>query len=229
MKKRVAITGVGRGCGRALALFFASQGWQVLGCSRSTSSAQALARQLGQPHSCLPVDVASDTAVRLWAQEILSPTAPDLLINNAALITRSTPLWQLSAQETDPVLDTNIKGTINTIRHILPAMIHRGHGIVVNISSGWGRSTSPGVATYCATKWAIEGLTAALAQELPEGLAAIALNPGIIATDMLRTCWGEAANHYPSPEQWVRAAGPFLLSLGPKHNGLSLTVPGVPS
>src|SRR5262249_21389378 len=84
-------------------------------------------------------------------------------------------------------------------------MIRRGAGVIVNFSSGWGRSTAAEVAPYCASKWAIEGLTRALAQELPAGVAAVPLNPGIIDTDMLRSCVGGDAGGYPAPR---RAAGP---------------------
>ena len=86
--------------------------------------------------------------------------------------------------------------------------------------------TAPEVAPYCASKWAIEGLTRAMAQELPNGLAAIPLNPGIVDTDMLRSCFGGKASHYLSPEEWAKAAVPFLLKLGPRDNGKPLTVPG---
>ena len=112
------------------------------------------------------------------------------------------------------------------IRHFLPAMLKRKSGVVVNISSGWGRSTDAEVAPYCATKWAIEGLTQSLAQELPLGMAAVPLNPGIINTEMLRSCFGGSASSYPSPQQWAKRAVPFLLSLGPRHNGQQLTAPG---
>jgi NAD(P)-dependent dehydrogenase (short-subunit alcohol dehydrogenase family) len=95
----------------------------------------------------------------------------------------------------------------------------------VNFSSGWGRSTSPEVAPYCATKWAIEGLSRALAEELPAGMAAVPLNPGIINTEMLQSCFGEHASDYPGPEQWAKKAVPFLLSLSGKDNGSPLTVP----
>ncbi|MBV9125505.1 MAG: SDR family NAD(P)-dependent oxidoreductase, partial [Planctomycetes bacterium] len=98
-------------------------------------------------------------------------------------------------------------------------------GVIVNFSSGWGRSTSAEVAPYCATKWAIEGLTKALAEELPPGMAAVPLNPGIIDTAMLRECFGADAAHYPRAEDWSRQAVPFLLRLGPGDNGKSLTVP----
>jgi NAD(P)-dependent dehydrogenase (short-subunit alcohol dehydrogenase family) len=103
-------------------------------------------------------------------------------------------------------------------------MIRRRTGIVVNISSGWGRSTAPDVAPYCASKWAIEGLTQAMAQELPRGLAAIAVNPGVIDTAMLRSCWGESAGQYPSPEAWSHRAVPALLQLDASDNGASLTI-----
>jgi NAD(P)-dependent dehydrogenase (short-subunit alcohol dehydrogenase family) len=70
---------------------------------------------------------------------------------------------------------------------------------VLNFSSGWGRSADAEVAPYCATKWAIEGLTLALAQELPPGMAAVPLNPGIINTGMLHSCFGDSASSYPTP------------------------------
>ena len=96
--------------------------------------------------------------------------------------------------------------------------------MIVNLSSGWGRSTSPQVAPYCASKYAVEGLTLALAQELPAGMAAVPLNPGVIDTDMLRQAWADDAGGYPKAEAWAKRAAPFLLGLGPKDNGRSLTV-----
>jgi NAD(P)-dependent dehydrogenase (short-subunit alcohol dehydrogenase family) len=98
--------------------------------------------------------------------------------------------------------------------------------VIVNFSSGWGRSTDAEVAPYCATKWAIEGLTQSLAQELPSGMAAVPLNPGIIDTDMLRSTFGgTASSSYPRPGEWAKAAVPFLLKLGPSDNGKQLTAP----
>src|SRR5439155_1596989 len=101
------------------------------------------------------------------------------LLNNAALINRNAALWDVSADELQRVIDVNIAGVANCIRHFVPAMLPRKSGVIVNFSSGWGRSTAAEVAPYCATKWAIEGMTQALSQELPSGMAAIPLNPGI--------------------------------------------------
>jgi len=106
----------------------------------------------------------------------------------------------------------------------LPARIERGSGVIVNFSAGWGRSTSPEVAPYCASKWAIEGLSQAVAQEVPAGLAVLALNPGIINTPMLQKCWADGAQAYPHPEEWAQTAAPYLLQLSARHNGQALSV-----
>ncbi len=204
---------------------FVAQGHTVAGCGRSAQQIRELRKQFGPPHSFREVDVADDAAVKAWAQEILkSHTPPDLLLNNAGIINRNAPLWEVPAAEFSQVIDVNIKGVANVIRHFAPAMIGCRNGVIVNFSSGWGRSTDTEVAPYCATKWAIEGLTQALAQELPDGMAAVPLNPGIIDTDMLRSCFGGSASSYPGPQQWAKRAVPFLLKLGPRHNGQPLSV-----
>lgn len=92
------------------------------------------------------------------------------------------------------------------------------------MSSGWGRSTSPEVAPYCASKFAIEGLTRSLAQELPPPVATVAVNPGVIDTGMLRRCWSDAAGAYPDASQWAPGAADFFLGLGRVHNGQSLSI-----
>ncbi len=222
--KTVAITGATRGLGYAMARGFAERGHAVAGCGRSRERIEALRGELGSPHLFEVVDVAGD-GVDAWAAAVVERLgAPDLLINNAGLINRPAALWEVPAEELSRVVDVNLKGSCRVIRAFLPAMIERGSGVVVNFSSGWGRSTSPEVAPYCATKWAIEGLTRALAQELPAGLAAVAVNPGVIRTDMLVEVWGEAADAYPPPERWAERAVPFLLGLGARHNGRSLDV-----
>jgi NAD(P)-dependent dehydrogenase (short-subunit alcohol dehydrogenase family) len=171
------------------------------------------------------VDVRDERQVREWAEALLQEGAPDLLVNNAAVVNRNAPLWKVPAEEFHLLVDVNICGVAHCIRYFVPAMVRRRRGVIVNLSSGWGRSTSPEVAPYCATKWAIEGLTRALAEELPQGMAAIPLNPGIIDTDMLRSCFGRQAANYPKPDAWAKKAIPFLLSLGAEHNGRPLTVP----
>ncbi len=224
--RRVLLTGVTRGLGLALAGRLIALGHTVLGCGRSEPELDRLRRSFGAPHDFAAVDVADATEVQAWAARVLAGHGPpDLVLNNAALINASAPLWEVPAEEFDRVVDVNLKGVVNVLRSFLPSMIARGCGVVVNFSSGWGRSTAPQVAPYCATKWAIEGLTRALAKELPPGLAAIPLDPGIIDTAMLRSCFGDDAGHYPTPDDWAGRAMPFLLGLGPGDNGKALSVP----
>ncbi|HIK19042.1 MAG TPA: SDR family NAD(P)-dependent oxidoreductase [Leptolyngbyaceae cyanobacterium M33_DOE_097] len=225
MGKRIVITGVSRGLGLAMAQGFIAQGHTVFGCVRSPETASELQQRFGQPHHFAVVDVTDEASVQAWAAEVLAIGVPNLLINNAGVINQLAPLWEVPAEEFNRVIDVNVKGVVHVIRHFLPAMIARNSGIVVNFSSGWGRSTSPEVAPYCASKWAIEGLTRSLAEELPAGMAAIPLNPGIIHTDMLDICFGEEAASYTSVTDWAKAAVPFLLKLTPADNGMPMTVP----
>src|ERR1700722_13260459 len=205
--KTILITGATRGLGRALTEEFIRLGHIVIGCGRSEKEIAQLQKQFPTPNDFAAVDASADGQVAAWAKRVLqSHGAPDLLLNNAALINRNAPLWEVPAQEFSDVIDVNIKGGVNVIRHFVPAMVARRAGVIVNFSSGWGRSTDAEVAPYCATKWAIEGLTNSLAQELPPGMAAVPLNPGISGTDMLRSCFGGSSSSYPSPTQWAAKA-----------------------
>lgn len=224
--KIIVITGVTQGIGKAMAEEFAQRGHIVLGCGRSQKQIEALNEKFGKPHDFYSVDVALDESVKSWASLCLTThTPPDLLINNAGIINKNARLWEVGAREFSEVIDVNLKGTANVIRHFAPSMVKRKTGVIVNLSSGWGRSTDAEVAPYCASKWAIEGLTQALAQELPSGMAAVPLNPGIINTEMLQSAFGGSANHYPTPVEWAKIAVPFLLQIGAKDNGKQLTVP----
>jgi len=224
--KIIVLTGVSRGCGRALAQEFIRLGQVVIGCARSEKEIATLREQFPAPHHFSVLDVADDGQVEAWAREVSGRHhPPDLLVNNAGIINRSAPLWKIPAREFSDVIDINLKGTANIIRHFVPAMVERGRGVIVNFSSGWGRSADAEVAPYCATKCAIEGLTQSFAQELPPGMAAVPLNPGIINTEMLRSCFGGSADSYPSPVEWAKIAGPFILKIGPSDNGKPMSVP----
>jgi len=224
---KIVITGVTRGLGRALAVEFIRAGHTVIGCGRSGPEIFDLRMEHPAPHDFSVVDVALDNKVALWAAKILeNDSAPDLLINNAGVMNRLAPLWQIEDGEFPKCVDVNVRGVANVIRHFVPAMVAKKKGVIVNLSSGWGRSTSPEVGPYCASKYAIEGLTQALSQELPTGMAAVPLNPGVIDTEMLRSCWGDGAGSYPKAESWAKVAAPFILKIGAKESGRPLTVGG---
>jgi len=224
--KNVLITGVTRGLGWAMVEEFARRGHTVLGCGRTRGSIESLRRRFGPPHDFYVVDVASDDEVKSWASILLtSHGVPDLIINNAAVINKYARLWEVSAREFSLVLDTNLKGPVNVIRHFGPEMVRRRSGVFVNFSSGWGRASEAEIGPYCASKWGLEGATLAFAQELPSGMAAVSVNPGVINTPMLQSCFGKSAESYISATEWAKVAVPFLLALGPAENGRQLEVP----
>lgn len=213
MSLRIVITGTTRGLGRALAEELSSRGHQVAGCGTSAPPPNR-------------VDVGDPAQVEQWALGVLADwgAPPDLLINSAGVTTDPDPLWAQAPEALARVLRVNVAGVQHVLRAFLPAMLERGQGVVINISSDWGRSGAPMVAPYCASKWAVEGMTACLALELPAGMAAVSLDPGTVNTDMLRFTFGPGADEYPSPESWRGRAADFVLSLGPEHNGRALTI-----
>ena len=224
---KIVISGVTRGLGRALAEEFIRLGHTVAGCGRGAEGIIDLRFAYGAPHSFDVADVADPVKVGIWAAKVLGfGEAPDLLINNAAIMNRPAPLWQVPPEEAKRLIDINVTGTINVIREFVPPMVAARKGVIINLSSGWGRSVAPEVAPYCASKWAIEGLTKALAEELPEGMAAIPLNPGVIDTDMLRIAWADGASAHRKADAWAKVAAPYILKLGPAENGQSVTVRG---
>lgn len=226
MARRIVITGVSQGLGRALVDEFISLGHHVGGCARSSEAISSLSKDHAAPHHFRSVDVSDDDAVVAWSKEVLADFGtPDLLINNAAIVNANAPLWDVSPEEFRRLVAINISGVHSVIRGFLPAMMTAGTGVVANLSSGWGRSVAPEVAPYCASKWAIEGMTKALAEELPGGLAAVPVSPGVVNTEMLQSCFGDAAGSYPTAVPWAKAAAPFFLGLSTQDNGKSVTTP----
>ncbi len=226
MAKHVVITGCTRGLGRAMVTEFAAAGWTVAGCGRSTETISALRAEYPAPHYFQSANVADEEDVMNFCEEVLQRHGPpDFLLNNAGVINHSNPIWEVPAKEFSKVIDVNIKGPASMMRHLIQPMMYRGSGVIVNFSSGWGRSTSPEVAPYCASKFAIEGLSQAVAQETKGAVAVVALNPGIIDTEMLQSCFGSDSSGYPKAEEWAKRAVPYLMKLGLKDNGKSLTAP----
>jgi len=222
---KILITGVSRGLGEALCREYAQQGHTLAGCARSAEAVKTLQGALGPDHQFSAIDLSDDNAVQSWITQLEQQWGvPDLVINNAAVIAKNAPLWEVPLEEFQQVVDINITAVFSVIRHVLPAMIARGSGVIANLSSGWGRSVSADVAVYCASKWAIEGMTQALAQDLPDGLAAVPVNPGIINTEMLQSCFGAAANDAATPAAWAKKAAPVFLNLGPQDNGQQRSV-----
>lgn len=224
--KIIVLTGCSRGLGCALLDEFCAAGHRVHGIARSEAAINELNERHAIQGSFSVVDVCDEAAVGRWSKDVLEQDGPpDIVVNNAAMINKPANLWEVPEAEFAQLFDANVSGVHRVIRHFLPSMVKRQSGVIVNLSSGWGRSVSAEMAPYCASKWAIEGLTKALAEELPSSMAAIPLSPGVIDTDMLRQTWGEGAGGFRKADVWAKKAAPFILGLGPRHNGQSLTTP----
>ena len=225
MPKHIVVTGCSQGLGLALIQGFIDSGHKVSGCSRNTQRMNELREQFGEQHYFEAVDVSEPDQVYGWANNCLERQgAVDLIVNNAAIINPNANMWEVDDQQWSELININVKGVFYVSKAFLPSLIKANHGVLVNVSSGWGRSAAAEVATYCCSKWAVEGLTRSLAEEVPSGVAAIPLNPGIIHTTLLESCFGSSASHFPSPQQWAETAVPFLLGLSAADNGQPLTV-----
>jgi NAD(P)-dependent dehydrogenase (short-subunit alcohol dehydrogenase family) len=223
MSKLVCISGCSKGLGRAMAIEFHSRGWRVAGGARNAEALEKLEEVIGDLCFFQAFDVSKSGEVENFAQSVEENLGvPDLLVNNAGIINKNAPLTQISPEEFASVLSINLGGIHNMIRSFVPRMEKQGHGIIANFSSYWGQSTAPEVGPYCASKWGVEGLTRSLAQELPHGMTAVAFNPGIIDTDMLRSCFGEGAASHEKPAEWAKHAVDRLEQISQSDNGKTI-------
>lgn len=223
--RKILLTGVSRGLGRALTDAFTAQGHSVAGCARRTSDIKTLRSEYPANCDFTAVDLSSDTDTGEWINALVKRWGiPDLVINNAAIINENMPLWEVPYSDFTHLINININGVFSVVRHVMPHLIKQQHGVIANLSSGWGRSVSADVASYCTSKWAIEGMTKALAEDLPPGITAVPVNPGVINTDMLQSCFGDSADDAQTAEQWAKIAAPFFLGLNEGDNGKSLSV-----
>jgi short-subunit dehydrogenase len=181
----VAITGAGRGIGRAAAEQFADRGATVcLGDLDGESAAQA-ASELGPSAHPFRVDVRSRESFAEFVESIENTVGPiDVLVNNAGVMPAGAFLEESEATS-EAVLAVNLTGPLHGMRLVLPGMIERGRGHVVNVASMLGKTELPGLATYIASKHALVGLTAGVRPELAgTGVTLTVLLPGIVNTEL---------------------------------------------
>ncbi len=187
--KTVLITGASSGIGQACAERFAESGARLLLLARRRERLEQLAAQLQQHYGtsthCLVCDVRDRHAV----QHVLGTLPPewaaiDILINNAGLARGLAPLHEGDPDDWDEMLDTNIRGLLNVTRVVLPDMVARRSGMVINIGSIAGREVYPNGNVYCATKHAVRALSEALRIDLNgTGIRVVNIDPGLVETE----------------------------------------------
>jgi 3-oxoacyl-[acyl-carrier protein] reductase len=180
------VTGGSRGIGLAISHALAEAGAHVAVAARDAEKAASAAAGLpGSGHAGFAVDVGDSASVDALVRQVEVDVGPiDILVNNAG-VTRDNLLMRLKDDDWNTVLDTNLKGSFNTIRAVSKGMMKRRAGRVINITSVVGITGNKGQANYAASKAGLVGLTKSAARELASrGILVNALAPGYIETDM---------------------------------------------
>jgi len=185
--KVALITGGTRGIGRAIAIQLASIGSAVAICARDEAKLAATEREilaLGVPGIALRADVTAQNDVTKLVEKVESTLGPiSILVNNAGMGLFG-PVHEKTEVEWDQLMNTNVKSVFLVSRAVIPGMIERGAGDIITISSLAGKSVFAGGGVYCASKWAVQGLSGCMAEELREhGIRVSTVCPGSVATE----------------------------------------------
>jgi NAD(P)-dependent dehydrogenase (short-subunit alcohol dehydrogenase family) len=193
----VLITGALTGIGRATALAFAHEGARIVVSGRRDEAGQALAtelRALGVEAEFIRADVRREDDVRKLVDRTVERFGRlDVAVNNAGTEGQSGPLTEQSAETYAATFDTNVLGTVLSLKHEMRVMLAQRRGSIVNLSSTMGSRGAAGASMYVASKHAVEGLTKAAALEgAASGVRVNAVAPGPVETEMLNRFTGSA-------------------------------------
>ena len=187
--KIVFITGASAGIGEACARAFAAQGAKLLLAARRTERLEKIGRELeeehGTPFHAFSLDVRNQPAVEA-AISVLPEAwkAIDVLVNNAGLSRGLDKLYEGNLQDWEEMIDTNVKGLLYVCRAVIPGMVTRGRGHIINIGSIAGHEVYPNGNVYCATKFAVKALSKGLRMDLSgTPLRVTSLDPGAVETE----------------------------------------------
>jgi serine 3-dehydrogenase len=187
--KIVLVTGASSGIGRACAEAFAAEGCRLLLAARRKVRLDEVAGSLRERHGVevltAALDVRDRGAVEAWAGGLTGDWQDiDILVNNAGLSRGMEPLFEGDISDWEEMIDTNVKGLLYVTRAVLPGMVDRGHGHVINIGSIAGHEVYPGGNVYCATKHAVTALNRGLAIDtLGTGVRVSSVDPGMVETE----------------------------------------------
>ena len=182
------VTGSARGIGRAIAERLAAEGAHVLIADIDEAAGKETAEGLGDRAAAFPLDVTSEDS---WSAAVLTASnlfgSVDILVNNAGIAGRSAPAWELSVAEWQQVVAIDLTGVFLGCRAVLPGMMERGYGRIVNIASIAGKEGNPNASPYSAAKAGVIGLTKSIAKEVAtRGVIINAITPAVIETEILK-------------------------------------------
>jgi 3-oxoacyl-[acyl-carrier protein] reductase len=183
------VTGAGRGIGAAIARRLAHLGATVVLCGRSIEPLQGIASEIatngGQTKTfqCDVSNLESVQAIAAFVEKTFGRI--DILVNNAGVGSFAAPLHEMTPEEWEKVLNTNLRGVFYCIRSFAPIMIRAKAGHIVNISSLAGKNALPNGAAYAASKWGLNGLSYSVAEELrPHNIRVAVVCPGSVDTEL---------------------------------------------
>ena len=184
--KKVFVTGASRGIGRAIAQAFRAEGAWVIGtCTNANSETD------GDCQEWVVADFADIEQIRACAER-LRQAEPDVLVNNAG-VNKIAPFLEINAEDFLAIQRVNVFAPFLFCQAAIPAMKRKGWGRIVNVSSIWGKISKEHRASYSASKFAIDGMTLALAAEhSADGIIANSVAPGFIDTELTRRVLGDA-------------------------------------
>jgi 3-oxoacyl-[acyl-carrier protein] reductase len=183
------VTGAGRGIGAAIAERLASMGANVVLCGRTAKHLEATASAISgagghaQARQCDVSDLGSVGVLAAWVERTAGRV--DILVNNAGVGSFAAPLYQMTPEEWEKVLNTNLRGVFYCIRAFAPLMIRGKAGHIINISSLAGKNALPNGAAYAASKWGLNGLSYSVAEELRvHNIRVSVVCPGSVNTEL---------------------------------------------
>ena len=204
--KAALITGASRGIGRGIAEAFAREGASVFLCARGEGALREVSRELeatGAAVGYRAADVSDPGDAEILVASALE-RFPDLevLVNNASILGKRAPIAELDVATWDEVLRVNTSSLFYVTRPLIPHLVSRGRGSIINVSSSVGRKGKPNWGAYAVSKFGLEGFTQVLAAELESsGVQVNSVNPGATRTDMRAEAYPEEdPQSLPTPE-----------------------------
>jgi NADP-dependent 3-hydroxy acid dehydrogenase YdfG len=181
-----AITGAARGIGRATAQAFLREGMKVAIGDLDYATARETAKELGHGTVAFQLDVTQRASVKDFLDGVEAQLGPiDVLVNNAGIMQVGHTIWEEDDATTQRMIDINVNGVMYGVKEIVPRMLARGRGHVVNIASTAGKGGFPGGGTYCGTKHYVVGLSEALRAELRNtGIEVSCVMPVVVNTEL---------------------------------------------
>ena len=218
--KVALITGSGRGMGRAISLGLAKNGVKVALTGRNQSLLDKTAKEIeeaGGNAKTFLLDVTDDRQAESVSKEVYEEWGSiDILVNNAGVIVYDKPVWETTLEEWNFIMDTNLKGTFLTCKAVLPYMMQKGAGYIINIGSSSGKEPDDEYGPYAASKWGVVGYTASLAKSLiGQGIIVNGINPTWVDTDMARAYIPEGDPDWVTQNE-LSDAVIYLLTKAPK-------------